>query len=102
MDNLLDLCKRDQLDEAVSLEGLISSVNFFNKVHTDHVVPALNALSESMNCTEIMSNFARISFACGEAVTVGASCLAAFTGQVSFIFRFECIDSLLSIFTTSQ
>ncbi|VDM26398.1 unnamed protein product, partial [Hydatigera taeniaeformis] len=81
VDHLLDLCKRDQLDDAVSLEALISSVNFFNKIHTTHVVPALNALSESMNCTEMMTNFARITLACSEAVTVGASCLAAFTGQ---------------------
>ncbi|KAL5111951.1 Dynactin subunit 1 [Taenia crassiceps] len=81
VDHLLDLCKRDQLDEAVSLEGLISSVNFFNKVHTNHVVPALNALSDSTNYTEIMSNFARIALASAEAITVGASCLAAFTGQ---------------------
>ncbi|KAL5971770.1 Dynactin subunit 1 [Taenia solium] len=81
VDHLLDLCKRDQLDEAVSLGGLISSVNFFNKVHTTHVVPALNALPESMNSTEIMGSFVRIALACAEAVTVGASCLAAFTGQ---------------------
>nr|CDS22634.1 dynactin subunit 1 [Echinococcus granulosus] len=81
VDHLLDLCKRDQLDEAVSLEGLISSVNFFNKIHTAHVVPVLNTLSETMISTGIMNNFARIALACAEAVTVDASCLAAFIGQ---------------------
>ncbi|CDS35840.1 dynactin subunit 1 [Echinococcus multilocularis] len=81
VDHLLDLCKRDQLDEAVSLEGLISSVNFFNKIHTSHVVPVLNTLSEAMISTGIMNSFARIALACAEAVTVDASCLAAFIGQ---------------------
>ena len=86
LDRLLDLCKRDQLDEAVSLEGLISSVNFFVTVHTVHVVPILQASPEVMDCTEIMNDFARITLACSEAVTIDASCLAAFTGQVSSHF----------------
>ncbi len=82
LDHLLDLCKRNQLDEAVSLEGLISSVTYFVNVHTVHVVPALQASPVSMEASEMMATFAKVILAGSEAITVDASCLAAFTGQV--------------------
>nr|CDS27434.1 dynactin subunit 1 [Hymenolepis microstoma] len=81
LDSLLDLCKRDQLDDAVSLENLISSVEFFINVHTVHVVPVIQSPPEFINSTEIMSDFARTVLAASEAITVDASCLAAFIGQ---------------------
>uniref|UniRef100_A0A5K3EUN9 Dynactin domain-containing protein n=1 Tax=Mesocestoides corti TaxID=53468 RepID=A0A5K3EUN9_MESCO len=88
LNHLLDLCKRDQLDETVSLEDLVSSVNFFVNVHTIHVIPVLQANPDSMDSTEIISSFAHIVLACSEAITVDATCLAAFTG-----LPFEIVDS---------
>ncbi|VDN95969.1 unnamed protein product [Rodentolepis nana] len=81
LDSLLDLFKRDQLDDAVSLEKLISSIQFFVNVHRVHVVPVIQSPSEIMNSTEIMSAFARTVLAASEVITVDASCLAAFIGQ---------------------
>ncbi|VUZ55728.1 unnamed protein product [Hymenolepis diminuta] len=81
LDRLLDLCKRDQLDDAVPLENLISSVEFFVSVHTVHVVPVIQSTPVIINSTEIMSDFARVVLASSEAITVDASCLAAFIGQ---------------------
>ncbi|KAM7539850.1 hypothetical protein Aperf_G00000044927 [Anoplocephala perfoliata] len=81
LDRLLDLCRRDQLDEAISLDNLVSSVEFFVNVHTVHVLPVLQTTPEVMNSTEIMSDFARIVLASSEAITVDASCMAAFIGQ---------------------
>lgn len=81
LDRLLDLCRRDQLDEAISLDNLVSSVEFFVNVHTVHVLPVLQTTPEAVNSTEIMSDFVRIVLASSEAITVDASCLAAFIGQ---------------------
>lgn len=87
LDRLLDLLKRDQLDEAVSLEPLVASLAHFVNVHTVHVVPALQAAPASIQANEMMASFVRTVLAGSEALTVDASCLAAFTGLVRAILR---------------
>nr|VZH96704.1 unnamed protein product [Spirometra erinaceieuropaei] len=80
LDRLLDLCKRDQLDESVSLEGILSSVKYFVNVHTVQLTPAMQSPTV-MDSSLVMSNFARILLAGADAITVGASCIAVLTGQ---------------------
>uniref|UniRef100_A0A0X3NQ18 Dynactin subunit 1 n=1 Tax=Schistocephalus solidus TaxID=70667 RepID=A0A0X3NQ18_SCHSO len=80
LDRLLDLCKRDQLDESVSLEGILSSITYFVNIHTVQLTPAMQSPTV-MDSSLIMSNFARILLAGADSLTVGASCIAVLTGQ---------------------
>ncbi|VDL91301.1 unnamed protein product [Schistocephalus solidus] len=68
LDRLLDLCKRDQLDESVSLEGILSSITYFVNIHTVQLTPAMQSPTV-MDSSLIMSNFARILLAGADSLT---------------------------------
>ncbi|VEL39314.1 unnamed protein product [Protopolystoma xenopodis] len=78
LDRYLELLKRDQLEETVSLSPLNDSLAYLVNLHAVHL-----SNQPVANCFALMQNFASAVLASSEAISMQVVTLAVFSDQVS-------------------
>lgn len=83
VDRLLELTKSNQLDENVSLEPLVNTLNYFTQLYSVHFVD-----EPISSCSEKLIDFTKTMMAALDALSVDSTALMIFTGQVCFLLEF--------------
>ncbi|KAF7259485.1 hypothetical protein EG68_03150 [Paragonimus skrjabini miyazakii] len=76
IDSLLELTRKDQLDENTSLESLIGSITYFVQLRSVHLVN-----EPLLDCSTKLGNFVRCVLTAADALATDATALMILTGQ---------------------
>ncbi|KAF6768370.1 hypothetical protein AHF37_05207 [Paragonimus kellicotti] len=76
IDSLLELTRKDQLDENTSLEPLIGSITYFVQLRSVHLVN-----EPLLDCSTKLGNFVRCVLTAADALATDATALMILTGQ---------------------
>ncbi|KAL3316682.1 Dynactin subunit 1 [Cichlidogyrus casuarinus] len=80
LDHLLDLAKRNQLDESVNLEALVSSLQYFGNLYVVIIALAADKEYPFPDCSVAMADFARFILASVNSLCTCAAMCANMTG----------------------
>ncbi|OON15875.1 hypothetical protein X801_08318, partial [Opisthorchis viverrini] len=76
IDRLLELCKKDQLDENTSLEPLLASIGYFVQLRSVHL-----ANEPVLDCYTKLLDFVSCVLAASDALATDSTALMLLTGQ---------------------